>query len=90
MSAAERRRKEPTLRPGRRLDEQAVRTAYPLAGLAPGWFFRVEERAPGAWLAEGTDVWGRTVCDAGRDRERALAGCVAAARDVQRRLAEGR
>jgi hypothetical protein len=53
---------------------------FPLAELLPNWFFRVRETSAGAYLAEGTDLWGRTVSRQGGDPDLILQLCVMSAR----------
>ncbi len=71
----------------RRLTETEALAEYPIAGLLPGWYFRLRETSNQAWLAEGTDLWGRQVSC--RVEEGEIEPCVAMARSVQRRLAGG-
>jgi hypothetical protein len=67
--------------PARKLDPEIVRAKYPLSDRLPGWFFRVSEESPGHYVAEGTDLSGRTVSiSSGED---ALERAVDAARDVE-------
>jgi len=61
-------------------DAAKVAAQFPLDGLLPGWFFRVRETSNGAYLAEGTDLWGRLVSHQGNDPESLLQTCVASAR----------
>jgi hypothetical protein len=63
-----------------------VRLAYPIAGRVDGWFFRVEEKSPGGWLAEGADLWGRKVSRMGGDPDALLAACVGDARAIVAQL----
>lgn len=53
-----------------------MRSVFPLADLLDGWFFRVTETSAGAYLAEGSDVWGRLVSRRGSDPDAILAECV--------------
>ncbi len=64
----------------RKLDAASVVAEYPLDGLLAGWFFRVREVSQGAWLAEGTDLWGRLVSHQGAEPEALLSQCVVAAK----------
>ena len=73
--------------PVRKLDEESVRRTFPIADRVPGWYFRVFERSPGCWCVEGTDLWERTVGDAGDDENRVLESCIAAATDINPQLA---
>jgi hypothetical protein len=52
-----------------KLDASVVAQQFPLQGLLPGWFFRVREVSPGAYVAEGTDLWGRLVSHQGTEPE---------------------
>ena len=61
-------------------DASKIVEAFPLTDLLPGWFFRVRETSAGAYLAEGTDLWGRTVARQGADPGLLLQQCVASAR----------
>jgi len=67
--------------PAQKLDPAIVRAKYPVSDRLPGWFFRVNEESPGHYVAEGTDLWGRTVSvSSGED---ALERAVEAAREVE-------
>jgi len=59
---------------------------FPIAGVVDGWFFRVDERSIGCYVAEGTDRWRRRVSTEGGDAKRELAECVEAARSIQSQL----
>lgn len=63
-----------------KLDASKIVRAFPLAELLPGWFFRVRETSAGAYLAEGTDLWGRKVAHQGDDPEMLLQQCITSAR----------
>jgi hypothetical protein len=65
-----------------RLDASVVAQQFPLQGLLPGWFFRVREVSPGAYVAEGSDLWGRAVSHQGDDPEALVQRCVASAREL--------
>lgn len=64
----------------RKLSEAAVRAAFPIADLVPGWYFRKTEISNGGWEVSGTDLWGRSVSKQGDDPERLLGECVRFAR----------
>jgi hypothetical protein len=64
------------------LSPDEVRRAYPIAGRVDGWFFRVDEKSPGAWLVEGADLWGRKVSRTGGDPDALLEACVGDARAI--------
>jgi hypothetical protein len=48
---------------------------YPIADLVRGWFFRVEEIAPGMYRAEGSDEYGRQVACSGPAADELLRRC---------------
>ena len=73
--------------PIEKLDEGLVRRKFPIADRVPGWYFRLFERSPGCWCVEGTDLWGRTVGDAGDHEDRVLDSCIAMATEINRQLA---
>lgn len=62
-----------------RLSEEEVLKRFPIADLLAGWYFRVEETSAGAYRAEGTDLFGRTVSLSGADSKRLLEECAASA-----------
>lgn len=66
----------------RKPDPSAVAQQFPLRDLLPGWFFRVQEHSQGAYLAEGTDLWGRMVSHQGVDPDDLVRRCVASARSL--------
>jgi hypothetical protein len=49
-----------------------VSLKFPIVGLVEGWLFRQREVSPGAFLVEGTDLWGRTVTRQGGDPDALL------------------
>ncbi len=59
-----------------------MQNAFPITGVVEGWFFRQTEVSPGAYLVEGTDLWGRTVSRLGGDPDELLALCGADAKDI--------
>ena len=59
----------------RRRDEDEVLEQYPRADLVEGWYFREREISPGAYVVEGTDLWGRLVAASGNDPALLLAEC---------------
>jgi len=65
---------------------QVVRE-YPIIGRVDGWFFRERETSNGAYLVEGTDLWGRTVSRQGNDPEALLSQCCS---DAQRIITEAK
>ncbi|MDI6843447.1 MAG: hypothetical protein QMC94_03495 [Anaerosomatales bacterium] len=69
-----------------RLDEAVVMSGYTISDRLAGWFFRMIETSNGAWMAEGTDLWGRQVAHRGDDPDSALAACVEDARIVEAHL----
>ncbi|QEG37843.1 hypothetical protein Pr1d_51910 [Bythopirellula goksoeyrii] len=68
------------------LDAEEVQKEYPIADRVPGWFFRLREVANCAWIAEGTDLWGRQVSDSGHDEEQLLESCCAAAYRINEQI----
>ena len=65
-----------------RKDPAEVLREFPIAGLVDGWFFRQREMTAGAYLVEGTDLWGRTVSRGGGDPGALLSQCAADARRI--------
>lgn len=70
-------------------DEAAVVKDFPIAGLVPGWYFRLKEVSAGVYTAEGADLWGRSVSKSGTDEQALLTDCAEMARNIQRQLASG-
>jgi hypothetical protein len=68
-------------RPVAKKDPAKVLQDFPIAGRVDGWFFRQRETSNGAYLVEGTDLWGRAVSRQGDDPDELLSQCVA---DAQR------
>lgn len=66
----------------RQKDPAEVQNAFPITGVVEGWFFRQTEVSPGAYLVEGTDLWGRTVSRVGGDPDELLALCGADAKHI--------
>ena len=66
----------------RRKDPAEVQNAFPIAGVVEGWFFRQTEVSPGAYLVEGTDLWGRMVSRLGGNPDELLSLCAADAKSV--------
>ena len=64
--------------------EAEILAEYPIAGLLPGWYLRLRETSNQAWLAEGSDLWGRQVSC--RVDEGDIRPCVAMAEHVQREV----
>jgi hypothetical protein len=60
--------------------------AFPIVNLVEGWFFRVDERSIGCYVAEGIDRWGREVSKEGVDADMILHDCANAARSIQAKL----
>jgi hypothetical protein len=67
-------------------DASDVQRDYPIADSLPGWFFRIREVSNGAWIVEGTDLWGRQVSDSGSDEQTLLNSCIAAAERINAQL----
>ena len=65
-----------------KLTEDEARRQFPLVRSLPGWFFRVDEKSPGCYLAEGTDLWRRRVSRRGGDPDALLAQCEESARQI--------
>lgn len=63
-------------------DPQKVRADFPIADRVTGWFFRQTEISNGAWLVEGTDLWGRVVSRQGGDPDELLSACAADAERI--------
>ena len=61
---------------------EEMRRSYPIAGRLLNWYFRSTETSNGAWLVEGSDVWGRQVRRSGGDPEELLAECVEYAKNI--------
>ena len=55
------------------------------AGLVEGWFFRLNEVSPSHYVAEGVDLYGRTVSQSGSDPDALLYECVRFAKCVLER-----
>ena len=55
-----------------KLSEHELLESYPIKYEALSWYFRTEEISNGAWLVEGSDLWGRKVSAQGTDPERLL------------------
>ena len=64
--------------------EAEILKQYPIAGLLPGWYFRLRETSNQAWVAEGTDLFGHQVSC--RVAESDIQPCVAMAEKIQREL----
>lgn len=69
-------------RTGGQKDPAEVQAAYPIEGVVEGWFFRLTEVSPGAYLVEGTDLWSHTVSRLGGDPDELFALCAADARRI--------
>jgi hypothetical protein len=48
---------------------------FPVTGIVEGWYFRLEEVPPGAWRADGTDLFGRRASYNSSDPVEALSKC---------------
>ncbi len=71
-----------------KLNAVKVAQDYPIADLVEGWYFKLEEMSPGAYRAEGTDLWGRRVSYSGIDPDKALAKCKEYAQGINGRITE--
>jgi hypothetical protein len=63
-------------------NEADLRITHPMTGLVEGWFFRCEEVSAGRYVAEGRDLWGRSVSRTGAEGSGILEACVADARAI--------
>ena len=63
-------------------DPKGLEASFPLHNLLSGWYFRVREVSAGAYVAEGTDLWGHKVSHQGTDSRAVLAQCVSSARGL--------
>jgi hypothetical protein len=70
----------------RKKNEAETIREFPIADRLHGWFFRLREVSAGAYRAEGTDLWGRTVSQSGTDEESLLRECVEAAKRIQSQI----
>ena len=59
-----------------KLSESEVLKQYPIGGRFDGWYFRIKETSSNAWLAEGTDLWGRKVSCQGNEEVALLQECI--------------
>jgi len=59
---------------------------FPITGVVDGWFFRQREVSQGAYLVEGTDLWGRTVSRQGGDPNALLRECAVDARQINQQV----
>ena len=66
----------------RQKDPAEVQQMFPITGVVDGWFFRQSEVSPGAYVVEGTDLWGRRVSRAGGDPDELLTLCAADAKRI--------
>jgi hypothetical protein len=53
-------------------EEFGIVKGYPIVDVLPGWFFRIEEIANGAYRGEGKDLIGREVACSGSDRDEVI------------------
>lgn len=75
-----------TIRPIRKRDVAEVKAEFPIEGYAAGWYFRQQETSPGAYLVEGTDLFGRLVSRQGDDPEQLLKECAEDARQITQQM----
>lgn len=54
------------------LSEPEILKRFPVKDSVLGWYFRTEEISNGAWLVEGSDLWGRKVSLQGSDSDQLL------------------
>jgi hypothetical protein len=71
-------------------DPAVIRADFPIADLVEGWFFRQREMSVGAYLVEGTDLWGRMVSRSGDDVDALLVACAEDARRIQSKIGNDR
>ncbi len=64
------------------MSPMSLKKEYPIAGILPGWYFRVKEVSFGCFTAEGQDLSGRTVSRKGLDAEALLAQAVCDAKEI--------
>ena len=64
------------------MSHSSLKREYPIAGILPGWYFRVREVSFGCYAAEGQDISGRTVLCKGLDAEALLAQAVFDAKEI--------
>jgi hypothetical protein len=62
--------------------ESEVLSQYPIQGMVDGWYFRLTETSNGAWLCEGTDLWGRKASCQGSNEALLLQECQAMAKNL--------
>ena len=65
-----------------RKSDDEMRQSYPIVDRLAGWYFRLTETTNNVWLAEGSDVRGRTVSCQGHDQDALLAECVERAKRI--------
>ena len=58
-----------------KLDEGALKRDYPIDRGIDGWFFKVEEKSSGYYIAKATDGWGRIISCEGSDPEELFCEC---------------
>ena len=63
-------------------DPTEVQNAFPITGVVDGWFFRQTEVSAGAYVVEGTDLWGRMVSRFGGDPDELLILCAEDAKRI--------
>ena len=56
---------------------------FPIANKLEGWYFRIQERSAGVYIAEGKDLFGRQVSREGTDPDRTLAMCINDAKQMK-------
>lgn len=69
--------------PIQRKSDKEMRQDYPIADRLPDWYFRITETSNNAWLAEGSDLWGRKVSCQGYDQDELLAECIERAKKLE-------
>jgi hypothetical protein len=66
-------------------DPSSVAAEFPITGVVDGWYFRQREVSNGAFLVEGTDLWGRMVSRQGGDADALLRQCANDAHLIKQR-----
>ncbi len=65
------------------MTEAEIIKDFPIANKIEGWYFRIEERSAGVYIAEGKDLFGRQVSREGTDPDKILAMCMNDAKQMK-------
>jgi hypothetical protein len=65
------------------MTESQLRQRYPIDLQVEGWFFRIEEKSAGHYVAEGADARGSIASVSGDDPDDLLARCAESARHIK-------